>query len=118
MARRAILCLITVIVSLALRDHAFEAPSLTSAARVFQIKNLGPIKCTAIRWKESMLKVPVFRRFEGAILSPNRPLQYSKLRDDMKRQSLDAGNEEAFVPRAFRRMTANSINGTSEAVFL
>ena len=113
-----ILCPITVIVSQALRDNAFDALSLTSASRVFRVKNLGPVKCTPIRWKESMLKVPVFRRFEGAVLSLDRPLQYSKLRDDMKQQSLDAGNEEAFGPRGFRRMAANSINGMSEAAFL
>jgi hypothetical protein len=64
-----------------------------------------------------MLKIPVFRRFEGSILSKDQPLQYSKLRDDLKQQSLDTGNEEAIVPRAFRRMAANSMNGMSPAVF-
>ncbi|KAK3934352.1 hypothetical protein QBC46DRAFT_368262 [Diplogelasinospora grovesii] len=96
---------------LALRNNAFDVWSLTGASRVFRIKNLGPVKCTPLRWKESMLKIPVFRRFERAILSPDRPLPYGKLRDDLARQSLDAGNEEPIVPRAFRRLAANSVNG-------
>lgn len=114
MTRRVVLCPITIVISQALRDNAFDAPSLTSAARVFQIRNIGPVKCTPIRWKESMLKIPVFRRFDGAALSPNRPLQYHKLRDDMGRQSLDAGNETALGPKAFRRMAANAVNGRLE----
>jgi len=58
-----------------------------------------------------MLKIPIFRRFDGAILSPDQPLPYSKLRDDMGRQSLDAGSEEPIGCKAFRRMCANSVNG-------
>lgn len=111
MTRRVVLCPITIVISQALRDDAFDAPSLTCAARVFQIRNIGPVKCTPLRWKESMLKIPVFRRFDGATLSPNQPLQYHKLRDDMSRQSTDAGNEIALGPKAFRRMAANAVNG-------
>ncbi|RYO96655.1 hypothetical protein DL764_007436 [Monosporascus ibericus] len=111
MTRRVILCPITIIISQGLRDEAFHAPSLTCAERVFQVKNRGPVKCTPIRWKESKLKIPVFRRFENGVLSPDQALQYHRLRDDMGRQSLDVGNEEAIGPRAWRRMAANAVNG-------
>ena len=58
------MCPITVIVGLALRDNAFDAPSLTSARRVFNVRNLGPVQCTPLRWKEEKLKVPVLRRMD------------------------------------------------------
>lgn len=99
-------CPITTVISQALRDAAFDALSLTCAARVYQIRNIGLVKCTPVRWKESMLKIPVFRRFDGTTPSPHQPLQYHKLRDDMSRQSLDAGNKMALGPKAFRRMAA------------
>ncbi|KAF9772979.1 hypothetical protein IL306_009273 [Fusarium sp. DS 682] len=113
MTWRVIFCPITIIISQALRNNAFHAPSLTCAARVFQIKNVRPIKCTPIRWKESMLIIPLFHRFDG-VLSRNLPLQYHKLRDDIARRSLDAGKETAIGPKTLRRMAANAINGRLE----
>jgi hypothetical protein len=111
MARKVILCLITVIISQALRDQAFAASTLTSAAEVFQIRNKSPSLCTPLRWKESMLKIPIFRGVEGTVLSNDRPLPYPKLRDDMERKALDAGFEKSFGPKAFRRGAANAVNG-------
>jgi hypothetical protein len=60
-----ILCPILAFVNLAIRDKAFAAPSLTSARRIFTVKNTGPVQCTPLRWKEEMLKVPVFRRVDS-----------------------------------------------------
>ena len=122
MTRRVILCLITIVVNLALRDNAFDAETLdrnyfplpVCAERVFQIKNIGPVKCTPIRFKESMMKIPIFRRYEGSVLSSDRAMLYAKLRDDMSRQSLDAGEEQPVKPKAFRRMAANETNGKFE----
>jgi hypothetical protein len=54
---------------IAVHDGAFAAPSLTSVSRVFQVKNRGPVKCTPLRWKKEWLKRPVFRRFDGSIIS-------------------------------------------------
>lgn len=104
LTRRIIFCLISIIISLAVSDQAFAAPSLTSASRVFQVKNRGPVKCTPLRWKEEWLKRPVFRHFD-------KPVPYHKLNDDMERQSLDAGSEKPIGPKAFRRGTANKANG-------
>ena len=111
MTRKIILCWITVIISLALCDGAFDAPSLTSAERIFQVRNRGPIKCTPLRWKKEWLKRPIFRRSEGSDVLLHEALQYHKLRDDLKRQSLDCGFEKALEPRAFRRGAANAVNG-------
>ncbi|KAK4116055.1 FluG domain-containing protein [Canariomyces notabilis] len=124
--RRLIFCFITVIVSLAVYDGAFAASKFTSVREVFQAKNRGPVKCTPFRWKEEWLKRPVFRQFddsvlEGGLEDPScpqyQPLPYHKLRDDMARQSLDAGFEKAIEPKAWRRGAANAANGNaSDAV--
>jgi hypothetical protein len=71
LTRRLIFCLVTVIVSLAVHDGAFAAPSLTSVSRVFQVKNRGPVKCTPLRWKKEWLKRPVFRRFDDSVVPAN-----------------------------------------------
>ncbi|KAJ4307316.1 hypothetical protein N0V88_000699 [Collariella sp. IMI 366227] len=147
--RRLVFCFISVIVSLALHDGAFQASNLTSAKDVFQIKNRGPVKYTPLYWREEWLKRPVFRRLDGPALanipdkprnrtSPSRslktlrgtesdnstsgdeqyrPLPYYKLKDDMARQSLDAGEENPVQPKDFRRGAANAANGNaSDAV--
>ncbi|KAK4170950.1 FluG domain-containing protein [Triangularia setosa] len=111
--RRLIFCFISVIVSLAVHDSAFAASKFTSVRAVFQVRNRGPIKCTPLRWKEEWLKRPVFRRHDDSY----RPLLYQKLYDDMERQSLDAGEENAIEPKAWRRGAANAVNGSaSDAV--
>ncbi len=96
-----------------MRDGAFDAPSLTNVRSVFGVKNSGPVQCTPLRWKEEWLKRPVFRRYHGPDLSKDEALQYSKLRQDMAQQSLDAGQEQAMEPKDFRRGAANEANGKS-----
>ncbi|KAI0531848.1 hypothetical protein GGR58DRAFT_518190 [Xylaria digitata] len=111
LTRRLIFCLITVIASIAVDDGAFDAPSLTSARAVFEVKNMGPATCTPLRWKKEWLKRPIFRRFNGPIISEDETLQYHTLRDDMARQSLDAGEENPMQPKDWRRGVANEANG-------
>ncbi|KAK1657061.1 FluG domain-containing protein [Colletotrichum godetiae] len=116
-ARKLIFCAVSTIIALALHDQAFDAASLTDATQVLKTKIRGPVQSTAIRWKPSMLKVPVFRRFNGATLAMDEAMTYAKLRDDMGRQSLDAGFERAWTPRFARRGAANAANGNaSDAV--
>ncbi|KJZ68865.1 hypothetical protein HIM_11746 [Hirsutella minnesotensis 3608] len=74
--RKLMFCIITVIVSLAISDQAFDAPSLKTASNVFQIQNRGPGQCTPLRWQEEWLKRPVFRGFDGSTISQRRPLPY------------------------------------------
>lgn len=110
-SKKLIFCPITVILALALHDHAFDATSLTDASSVFESQVWGPTECTPLRWKEDMLKVPVFRRIRGCDLSTNEAMTYSKLSYDMARQSLDSGHEKAWTPRFARRGAANAANG-------
>ena len=100
-----------VIIALALHEHAFDAPSLTDAASVLTKQVWGPTDCMPIRWKESKLKTPVFRRMKGDRLSEDEAMLYSKLNYDMGRQSLDSGHEKAWTPRFARRGAANAANG-------
>jgi hypothetical protein len=59
-----------------------------------------------------MLKTPVFRRVHNnGILSVDEAMRYYKLKDDMARQSLNAGFEQKWTPRFSRRGAANAANG-------
>src|SRR5689334_23913312 len=84
-----IFCPITYLVSLAIADGAFEAPSLTTAERVFEHKVWGPVVCTPLTWKQEMLKTPIFcrdkRAADGVVISPTLALTYSQFRDCLNR---------------------------------
>ncbi|KAI0120736.1 hypothetical protein BJ170DRAFT_704700 [Xylariales sp. AK1849] len=77
-SKKFLFCPLLIIISLALDDGAFDANCLTDAKSVLGTE---PIK----------LKTPVFRRTYRGDLSGDEAMMYSKLRDDMGRQSLDAG---------------------------
>ncbi|CRK29684.1 hypothetical protein BN1723_015696 [Verticillium longisporum] len=115
--RKLIFCPVSIMIALALHDRAFDAPSLTNAARVLGTKNWGSTKCTPLRWKEDMKKIPVFRRFgRGGDLSKTEAMLYSKFRDDLGRQSPDAGFEQRWTAKIFRRGASNAANGNAPDV--
>ncbi|KAH6661772.1 FluG domain-containing protein [Halenospora varia] len=109
-----IFCPITHLVSLAIADRAFEAPSLTTAERVFEHKVWGPVVCTPLTWKQEMLKTPIFRRDKraanGVVTSPTLALTYSQFRDCLNRLGLAAGFLEKLTSYCFRRGTANVVD--------
>jgi hypothetical protein len=100
-----IFCPITHLISLALADGAFEAPSLTTPERVFEHKVWGPVMCTPLRWKQEKLKTPIFRRDELAtdrcITSVETALPYSQFRDCLNRLGLAAGFQEKLTSYCF-----------------
>ncbi|TVY90451.1 hypothetical protein LAWI1_G007273 [Lachnellula willkommii] len=112
-----IFCSITHLVSLALADDAFEAPSLTTPKRVFKHKVWGPVLCTPLRWKQEKLKTPIFRRDEHimneAIPSLEMALPYSQFRDCLNRLARAAGFKETLTSYCFRRGTANVVDRTA-----
>jgi hypothetical protein len=109
-----IFCPITHLISLAIADGAFEAPSLTTAERVFEHKVWGPVACTPLNWKPEMLKTPIFRRDErtvdGVITSPTLALTYSQFRDCLIRLGLAVGFLLILTCYCFRRGTANVVD--------
>ncbi len=111
--RRLIFCLVTIIISIAVHSGAFDAPSLTTVKSVFGVKNSGLIQCTQLRWKKDWLKRPVFCRLHGPEISEHEALQYSSLRNHLRQQSLDAGQEKAMEPKDFCCGAANEANGRS-----
>jgi len=104
-------CPVTVIVGLAVRDRAFDAPSLTDARSVFEVKNWGPSQCTPIRWKEEWHKRPVFRRCYASHTSEDEPYPYYQFNEDVQSAGLGAGLEQGVGGRSVRRWTANELNG-------
>ncbi|KZZ97717.1 FluG domain-containing protein [Moelleriella libera RCEF 2490] len=69
-----------------------------------------------IRWKKDKLKVPVFRHFKGAVLSEDEAMLYTKLLDDMRRQSLESGQEKTWTPKFSRtpQMVMQQIRSTRD----
>ncbi|KAH7364055.1 hypothetical protein BKA65DRAFT_603155 [Rhexocercosporidium sp. MPI-PUGE-AT-0058] len=112
-----IFCPITHLVSLVIADEAFEAPSLTTAERVFEHKVWGPVVSTPLSWKQEMLKTPIFRQDEkaadGVGTSPTPALTYSQFRDCLNRLGLAAGFLEKLTSYCFRRGTANVVDRTA-----
>ncbi|TVY63532.1 hypothetical protein Focb16_v014233 [Fusarium oxysporum f. sp. cubense] len=111
--RKLLFCAVSTILALALHDNAFDAPSLTDAAVIFWSKPPRFKYCILLRWKKSMLKTPIFRRYRGAELSADEAMLYSKLRDDIGQQSLDSGHERKWTPRFARRGAGNAANGAA-----
>ncbi|KAH7201205.1 hypothetical protein DER44DRAFT_841713 [Fusarium oxysporum] len=109
--RKLLFCAVSTILALALHDNAFDAPSLTDAAVIFGSQPPRFKHCIPLRWKKSMLKTPIFRRYRGRELSADEAMLYSKLRDDIGQQSLDSGHERKWTPRFARRGAGNAANG-------
>ncbi|EXL40377.1 hypothetical protein FOCG_17143 [Fusarium oxysporum f. sp. radicis-lycopersici 26381] len=109
--RKLLFCAVSTILALALHDNAFDAPSLTDATVIFRSQPPRFKHCIPLRWKKSMLKTPIFRRYRGMELSADEAMLYSKLRDDVGQQSLDSGYERKWTPRFARRGAGNAANG-------
>jgi Protein of unknown function (DUF3435) len=110
----SIFCPITHLVSLALADSTFEAPSLTTPERIFEYKVWGLVLCTPLRWKQEKLKTPIFRRnkrtADKGIPSPQTAVPYSQFRDYLNRLGRAAGFKETLTSYCFRRGTANIVD--------
>ncbi|KAJ9419892.1 hypothetical protein FOXG_15582 [Fusarium oxysporum f. sp. lycopersici 4287] len=109
--RKLLFCAVSTVLALALHDNAFDAPSLTDAAAIFRLQPPRFKHCIPLRWKKSILKTPIFRRYRGTELSAGETMLYSKLRDDIGQQSLDSGHERKWTPRFARRGAGNAANG-------
>ncbi|KAI9773157.1 MAG: hypothetical protein M1840_008278 [Geoglossum simile] len=107
-------CPILPFLALAIDDDAFEIPELKSPEHIFQIKVNRPRKSLHLRWKESILDTPVFRRSvraaDGIRTSHNMAMPYDTLNTYMKRLGRSAGFREDLKPYCIRRGTANSVD--------
>lgn len=96
--RKLIFCAVSTILSLALHDKAFDSPSLINATSIFDKEPPKFQQSTPLRWKKSMLKIPVFRRYRGTTLSGIEAMLYSKLNDDMGQKVLTQGMKRDGLP--------------------
>lgn len=107
-------CPITHLISLAIADEAFKAPSLKTVERVFKHKVWGPVACTPLNWKQEMLKIPIFRQDEttvdGVVTSPTLALTYSQFRDSLIRLRRAVGFLLTLTCYCFRCGTANIVD--------
>ena len=78
-----IFCAITHVLALAFIDDAFKAPSLKTIEQISTLEVKDPVRCIHLRWKELMLKTPIFHhavRVNGKFeTSLSRPLLYVTL---------------------------------------
>jgi hypothetical protein len=112
-SKKLLFCPILLCLGIALFFNAFDAESLQNANAVLGTEVPEGYECLPLRWKESMEKVPFFRRIasDGAI-AKDAAMLYATLRDHMGDQSEDAGFEQRWTPKAGRRGAANAANGT------
>jgi hypothetical protein len=58
--KQVIFCLVTLMVSIAILDKAFDSLTLTSIRAVFDARVSSPISYMPLRWKKEWLKWPIF----------------------------------------------------------
>ena len=110
-----IFCAITHVLALAFIDDAFEAPSLKTMEQISILEVRDPIRCIHLRWKELMLKTPVFRhavRVDGKFkTSLNKLLLYATLNYYTNQLGVLTGFEKPLTLYCIRRAVSNSVNG-------
>ena len=89
------LCPVLQFLALAFADDAFEAPNLKSPEHIFQLKVEHPRESLQLRWKDSMLETPIFRRAvrtpSGIRTSINKALTYDSFYTYLKRLGRSTG---------------------------
>ncbi|KAH8768366.1 FluG domain-containing protein [Diaporthe sp. PMI_573] len=113
-SRKLLFCPLLLFVGLALFSEAFDAECLKDANSVLGAKVPAGYQCLPMRWKQSKLKTPFFRRVaRDGTVSEDAAMLYSTLRDHMGHQSLDAGFEKRWTPKCGRRGAGNAANGNA-----
>ncbi len=106
-------CPLTYIAALAFRDNAFENERLTPEI-FWQLRVPKRLHVLPIRWKKSMLKVPLLRQTEqtpyGIDVHPTMPMKYDSSNSALKNIGDGAGYENPLDHYNFRRRTANEAN--------
>ena len=110
-----ILCPISHILALAIRDDAFKLDGLTSAEPFFTTNLQPPMKAMKVHWKLSMLKAPIFRQVvrsaDGLQTSEHKALRYSTFAYYFDRLGWGAGFPEKLTSYCMRRGTGNAVDG-------
>jgi hypothetical protein len=103
--------------SLALADDAFEARNLTTPEAILGVRVPAIRESIQLRWKKTMLDVPIFRRAvratAGIRTSPVRALPYESVSKYLKRLGRNFGFPQVLSPYCIRRETGNKLDSKS-----
>ena len=105
------------LLSLAAHDDAFAAKSAQHVENIFRAKMEKGRKSMVLKWKQSVLDLPVFRgkiRTPGESgTSPTEPLRAGTWRGYLKRLGLKAGFQYPLTQYGLRRGLLDAVNGAS-----
>ncbi|KAI0033819.1 hypothetical protein K488DRAFT_46827, partial [Vararia minispora EC-137] len=107
---RVMFDLVTLIISLALIDGAFESENLTSVDAVFDAEVPDGLEYLPLQWKKEWLSRPVFRSSNSDL---SKPMSYRALHEYMRDHSLEMGYPDAIGPKDWRRNVGNTANRTA-----
>lgn len=103
--------------SLAILDDAFESDHIRSSEDIFRIRVPHPRRSLNIRFKKSVLNVPICRQPvstpSGMSTDAIKPLKYHTYLYFLQRLSLAVGRIRAMKPYELRRGTGEAVNSKS-----
>ena len=110
-----ILCPVSHILAIAIRDDAIEVDGFNKAEPFFETNLQNPTKAILVHWKPELLKTPIFRQAvrapNGFTLSTQKALRYSTYAYYLDRLGWAAGFEQKLTSYCFRRGTGNAVDG-------
>lgn len=105
----------------ALDDDAFES-NIKSARDIFKTRVLPPRRSLQFRWKNSVLKSPIYRQavpsVNGVRTSSTKPLRYHTYLYYLQRLGIATGLMEILQPYDIRRGSGNKVNGMSPLLLI
>ncbi|RAL59974.1 hypothetical protein DID88_000600 [Monilinia fructigena] len=112
-----ILCPVSHILAIAIRDNAIKVEGYTHAKPFFESNLQDPTKAVLIHWKPEKLKTPIFRQavwaFDGLSTSEHKALRYSTFAYYLDRLGWAAGFAQKLTSYCFRRGTGNAVDGAA-----
>ncbi|KAL5407310.1 hypothetical protein PMIN04_011770 [Paraphaeosphaeria minitans] len=113
--KNPLLCPITRMIAVGLHRNAFAASSIRSAEAILRARIPRRKTCRIFRWKETMLKEPVFREptrnkdraMSKGLAEPLRPQTAARY---LKRLGRDVGLEQSLTQSCIRRGTGNAVD--------
>lgn len=109
------LCPISHILALAIKDDVIEVDGFTHAEPFFMSNLQDPTKAILVHWKPERLKKPIFRQvvrtFDGLATSDHKALRYSTFIFYLDRLGWAAGFAQKLTSYCFRRGTGNAVDG-------
>jgi hypothetical protein len=101
---------------LAILDDAFKL-QIQSVEDIFRLRVPAPRKSLQLRFKKSMLGIPIFRQAVPSVTEvrtpPTKALRYRTFLYYLQRLSMSTGFTQILQPYDVRRGTGNELDGAS-----